>query len=454
MPAPDMRSRLDRDALREFRAALHQETRELSSLAGAAHIVIHRGRRAFACADGWADKRKGTPFGLKTLCRLHGATKPLISAAFLTLVDSGVCKLSDPVSKFLPLPGARASATPRLRDLLTMTAGFAYEDCPSYKPLMARVRRREIVDLASFCEALAALPLQARPGTRYEYAFCHDLLGRICEIISGKRVDRFMEEHLFKPLGMNDTHIVLPVAKRHRAAVLYDCSRVRKTQCRGLSKSTAARTAAGKPYRLQPYKHKYSAPGIMSCGGGILSYLDAGSWGTASDYSRFCQMLVDGGKASNGRLILQPKTVQTLWQDSLQELGRRTDGRLPGWHDSDGPPSSGSWWDHRGLSLLHAFLDFEASPRPPPKAGAVRRARRSSSMWMSGGGGAYWTIDAKEKLITVSMMQTFGGRSDERDGHGPLACRVAPSVHVVKANARTHSEIRTAAPKKRRTATP
>ena len=53
-------------------------------------------------------------------------------------------------------------------------------------------------------------------------------------------------------------------------------------------------------------------------------------------------------------------------------------------------------------------------------------------MWMSGGGGAFWTIDAKTKVITVSLAQTFGGRDDEGDGNGPLAYRIEPYVHIMK----------------------
>jgi len=115
--------------------------------------------------------------------------------------------------------------------------------------------------------------------------------------------------------------------------------------------------------------------------------------------------------------MLKRSTVKSLWQDGLWSMGGR-DGRLPGWHDTDGP-EKGGWWDFRGLSLIHTYLDLY---KPPT---TVRgKARSTQSMWFSGGGGTFWSIDAERKLVTVSFTQTMGGREDESDGHGPLAARI------------------------------
>ncbi|CAK0896590.1 unnamed protein product, partial [Prorocentrum cordatum] len=316
--------------LRRFRAAVRHETEDLGSLAGVSHVVLHRGRCVFACSGGWADRAAGARFGLRTLCR----------------------------------------------------------------PLMAKVRDRRISDLRALCDAIGRLPLRSKPGSRYDYSFCHDLLGRLCEVISGKRLDIFMR-HLLKPLGMKDTHFALPPRKKRPSL-----NRRRRAAVRA------------RPYALKLYRHKHSAPGILSCGGGILSYLDAGMWGTACDYARFCQMILDGGVAPGGGRVLRPATARALWSDALAPLGRARDGRLPGWHDADGP-RPGGWWDYRGLSLLHAYLDHDL----PPRGG--RPPRRSQSMWFSGGGGAFWTVDAARGLVTVSFAQSLGGREDEATGTAP-----------------------------------
>uniref|UniRef100_A0A7S4V891 Beta-lactamase-related domain-containing protein n=1 Tax=Alexandrium monilatum TaxID=311494 RepID=A0A7S4V891_9DINO len=429
---------LDGKVLEEFRRALRKETSELKSLAGAAHIVLHRGRCVFSCSGGTADGELGTRFTPRTLCRLHGATKPLVAAAFLTLVDAGKCRLSDPVAKYVPFPGhvlrgcanakagkrggggaslrsrrlARAAPPARLRDLLTNTAGLAnYEDPKKNARVLRLVKRGAVKDLAGLCGAISEEPLHSRPRRRYDYSFAFDVLGRVCEVVSGKPLDRFMEEDFFKPLGMLDTHFRVPPRKRRRTAVLYNARRNGKRQ-----REEGVTTA----YTLTPYKHPLAAPGILSGGGGVLSYNDAGLWGTAEDCARFCQMLLSGGLAPSGRRVLCSATTKVLWEDALGRLGGRG-GRLPGWHDQDGP-GRGGWWDFRGLSLLHAFLDLDETPR------SQGRPRRSRSMWFSGGGGAFWTIDGARGLVTVSFTQTFGGRASEADGHGPLAYRVSPYV--------------------------
>ena len=94
-----------------------------------------------AHADGFANLRAKQRFGLRTLCRLHGCTKPLVAAAFLTLVDKGKVKLTDPISKYISFseevsvkrgksrPKLRkVKVRPTLRHLLTMTAGLQYQD--------------------------------------------------------------------------------------------------------------------------------------------------------------------------------------------------------------------------------------------------------------------------------------------------------------------------------------
>ncbi|CAE8632346.1 unnamed protein product [Polarella glacialis] len=104
-----------------------------------------------------------------------------------------------------------------------MTAGLKYTDCKAYSRIMSAVRCGRVADLASLCEQLAKVPLQLQPGRKHEYSLCTDLLGRICEAVSGQSLDRFVRDRLLRPLGMRDTHFQLPACKRQRAAVLYEC---------------------------------------------------------------------------------------------------------------------------------------------------------------------------------------------------------------------------------------
>lgn len=285
-----------------------------------------------------------------------------------------------------------------------MASGLGYSDEEAYKEFMQRVKKHKVANLQAFTDELTRIHLVFQPGSRYEYGFGTDVLGRVCEIISGESLERFVERRLLKPLGMKDTHFIVPARKRKRVAVLYD----------------ARRRRTGKMYELKPYANPDSAPGIMSAGGGITSYNDAGMFSTASDFARFCQMLLDGGVASTGRRVLRASTARSLWADGLAPYARR-DGRVLGWNDCMGRERRG-YWDRVGWSLLGTHVIFDEQPR---KTGPPRRA---VAMFMGGGGGAYWVIDAPRRLVSISFTQCFGGRSatDGSDGLGPRANDAAP----------------------------
>merc|ERR1740121_1477005 len=170
---------------------------------------------------------------------------------------------------------------------------------------MSSVKRGKVRSLAEFCEALALAPLQFEPGSQHEYGFCTDVLGRVCEVVSGTSLEEFVQRRLLHPLGMTDTYFEVPAAKRRRRAVLYEC------------KPKRARSGASAPYRQRLYRHPDQAPQIPSAGGGILTYMDAGLWGTAQDYIRFCQMLLSEGLAADGTRVLKRTTIRALWRDSL-----------------------------------------------------------------------------------------------------------------------------------------
>ncbi|CAJ1376387.1 unnamed protein product [Effrenium voratum] len=405
---------LDPQRLQEFEESLRREV-QIGSLAGAVHLVLRKGRTVYSCAAGFADVERKRRFTAGTLCRLHGATKPLLSAAFLALVDAGRCCLDDPIDQYLPFPELLArkardagdnAQKATLRHLLTMTSGLGYEDCKAYQGLMRSVRQRRTRRLRSFCKELLRLPLRSAPGKRYDYSFAYDVLGRVCEEISGLPLPKFMSKYLFRPLGMKDTHFTVPAHKKKRQAVLYTSKKLKSKTPR---------------YRLARFRGA-SAPGILSGGGGLLSYEDPGLWGSAADYAKFLNALA-GGKSPSGRQIWKASTVRKLWEDSLAPF-TQPDGRLPGWHDADGS-AEGGWWDFRGLSLLHSYLDLDEPPKR--RRGAKPEARNSSSMWFSGGGGAFWTME-KGGIATVSFVQTLGGREDDTDGLGPLAYRLAPCL--------------------------
>jgi CubicO group peptidase (beta-lactamase class C family) len=391
----------------ELWAATKKEVHELKCLAGAAHLVLHKGKCVFACSQGWSDLRRRNGFNLNTICRLHGCTKPLVAVAFLTLVDNGEVRLTDHVSKYIPFPDrvaipstskTKPASTPAtLRNLLTMTAGLGYDEFGPYKPIMDNVKRGRVRTLAELCGSLCKAPLMADPGVRYGYSFATDMLGYVCEVVSGKRLDKFVKDSLLKPVGMKDTYFVAPAHKLQRVAKLY--------------KSRLKKRAKGAPFSLRRWSSGQKSPTeLMSAGGGILSYEDAGMLSTVRDYAHFCQMILNGGKAPNGRRILKASTVKSLWEDGLAAYSGK-DGRLRGWNDCEGRRFR-HIWDRQGLSILHTHIDLDRAPD------ASKKPRKGSSMWMAGGGGTGWAIDAKRELVSISFTQCFSGRAEE-DGMGP-----------------------------------
>eukprot|EP00928_Gymnodinium_smaydae_P045505 TRINITY_DN30331_c0_g1_i1.p1 TRINITY_DN30331_c0_g1~~TRINITY_DN30331_c0_g1_i1.p1 ORF type:complete len:454 (-),score=69.74 TRINITY_DN30331_c0_g1_i1:65-1426(-) len=399
--------------LGKIRKATRMEVRELGSCAGVTHLILRNGRCVFSCSDGFANVKSCTKFSPRTICRLHGATKALVCAAFLTLLERNEVKLDDPVSKYIAFSdrvavGSGAATRPAkvrasLRHLLTMTAGLRYTDCPAYRGVIRGVRQGKIQSLAAFCDALAKAPLQSEPGEVYEYSFCTDVIGRVCEVVSGQSLEQFVRERLLDPLDMKDTHFNLPARKRSRVAALYKCEQ-----------SSAAKRRKGQLYTPVLWDHPDSAPSISSSGGGILSYKDPGMWGTAQDYARFCQMLLSGGRApGTGRQVLKPSTVQACWRDGLAPLADRH-GRVTNWNvdDTQGPPWEGGSWDRCGWSPLSTLLQLQGPLRKGP-------GRKAHTMGVGGGGGVYWLVDARRQLVALSFQQSFEGARPEDDGRGP-----------------------------------
>mmetsp|Transcript_84459 Transcript_84459/g.149442 ORF Transcript_84459/g.149442 Transcript_84459/m.149442 type:complete len:448 (-) Transcript_84459:205-1548(-) len=417
------RAGLNTAPLKRLRAATFHDVHKEGSLAGVAHLILRGGRCVFSHAAGWADRRKRRRFGFRTLCRLHGATKPLVAAAFFTLVDEGKVDLDDPVAKYLSFSSsvAKGSATrpardrPTLRHLLTMTAGLKYQDCKAYRRIMSAVGRGTVSDLKGLCDELASVPLQLEPGSRHEYGFCTDVLGRICEAVSGQSLDKFVEERLLKPLGMKDTHFRLPPQKRRRAAVLYRCEYVPAKLARN-----------GKPCTTRPIveKGRCAADTLLSAGGGVLSYSEPGMWSTPLDYVRFCQMLQNGGVSASGSRILRSSTVRTFWRDSLAPYAQK-DGSVAGWDDyAEGDPEETAFWAQHTWTLLNSTVEIH---QPRLRPGKV--TREGSCMWMFGGAGTGWAVDMKRGMIALSFAQNFGGSLwDRANGTGCYSLEFAKAA--------------------------
>ena len=291
-------------------------------IAGAVTLVARRGHVAWFKAQGMADREASKPMRPDSMFRICSMTKPITSLAVMMLYEEGRFLLEDPVSKYLPefknpkvlvKPASGASyripATHEItiRDLLRHTSGITYnwnDDLgPMYKD--ANVASGLLPydgTIADSTKRLAGLPLLFNPGEKWEYSLGVDVLGRLVEVVSGKPLDEFFRTRIFEPLGMKDTYFYPPDNKLDRLATAYTYY-----DEKGLNRFPDTPITEG----TFTYSADYPVRGpkkLFSGGAGLVS--------TAADYARFCQMMLDGGKVGNTRLLSR-KSVELMTQDQL-----------------------------------------------------------------------------------------------------------------------------------------
>src|SRR5258705_3790916 len=279
-------------------------------------MVARKGKLVYQDAVGMQTvSAKMTP---EAIFRIYSMTKPLVSVAAMMLVEDGTIQLTDPVSKYLPgfdklqvsvATKNEAGATTytlvpqerqmTVQDLLRHTSGLAYGEITQNAPVKEGLERagayRKDLDFDARnvtpdeeIAGMAKAPLAFQPGTTWNYSVSTDMLGRLGEKASGKRLADFLEERLFKPLGMTDSGFWVPAAKMPRLAQSLEKDRF-----------------AGRPFPLIDV----SKPPKNDSGG-------AGGVSTAADYLRFCQMMMNGG-VLDGKRVLSRTTVRLMTSDHL-----------------------------------------------------------------------------------------------------------------------------------------
>jgi len=294
-------------------------------IAGAVTVVMRRGQVAWIKAQGMQDREAGKPMRTDSIFRICSMSKPISSAAVMILYEEGKFLLEDPVSKYLPefknpkVLVKPAGGTPytipatheiTIRDLLRHTSGLTY----NWNGDLGAVYRDANVahgllpydgTIGDNVEHLAKLPLLFNPGERWEYSLSVDVLGRLVEVVSGKSFDEFLRTRLFEPLGMKDTYFFPPENKLDRLATAYTYY-----PDKGLNRFPDTPITEGTFTYSADYP--YRPPKKLFSGG-------AGLNSTATDYARFCEMMLEGGKLGNVR-ILSRKSVELMTHDQLGKI--------------------------------------------------------------------------------------------------------------------------------------
>ncbi|WP_299983327.1 serine hydrolase [uncultured Ruegeria sp.] len=289
--------------------------------AGSAFLIRQNGKEAFFHACGRRCIENNLPFQRDSLVRIYSMTKPVTSVALMMLLEKGLFHLDAPVSEFLPgfasmqalIPDATRidqvedAPSPSLHQLLTHTSGLSYPFNPGVLP--KAMDELDLIfspvqgPLADRVNVLAQLPLSFQPGTRWEYSVGIDVIGRVIEVVSGTSLDVFLTEHVFEPLGMNETAFSVPAGAGDRFASLY-------TPLEGDAMALNAAKSGGETLRLVDCagQSPFEATATFSGGGGLISTID--------DYSTFAEMLRNKG-TGNGSRILGPMTTDFMFRNHL-----------------------------------------------------------------------------------------------------------------------------------------
>lgn len=283
-----------------------------NKLSGIVILLAREGKVAHVGVYGKMDREADKAMRRDALFRIYSMSKPITSAALMTLYDEGRFQLDDPVSKYLPsladlkVYGGKKDGEVQLvdlarpitiRDLMRHTAGLAYGLFPA-SPVDAMYRDVKILDrnetLDAMLDKLAKVPLAAQPGEKWMYSVAVDVQGKLIEALSGQPLDEFFEERIFDPLKMTDTAFYVPSDKLDRMTVNYGPGGEN-----GLKPIDAAATS-----------QFATKPAFLSGGGGLVS--------TADDYLRFCQMMLNKGELDGVR-ILKPETVAQMTENQLDK---------------------------------------------------------------------------------------------------------------------------------------
>jgi CubicO group peptidase (beta-lactamase class C family) len=373
---------------------------EAGTIVNAVTLVVRRGKVVHYESHGVLDPATRSPMPKDAIFRMASSSKPITAVGILALAEDGKLNLSDPVSRYIPefaemkvampkpgaaplpplAPGAGAPTGPKpeadrvpaarpitIRDLLTHTSGLLSGGLGSR---LAAVEQGPTDALATVVPRFGAVALDFQPGTRWSYSAAagFDTLGRIIEIVSGKTLDVYLQDRIFGPLQMTDVAFGVPQAKKARMNSLY-------------------RKNPQGQWQATPPPPSFASDVYFSGAGGLV--------GTARDYARFEQMLLNGGKL-HGKRILSKRSVEMMRTDQIPGL----------FHGMAG--------GEEGMGFGYGVAVTLDSTR------ARWRRSNGSAGWYGAFGTMSWN-DPREQIVGVIMLQQSAGQVQVDFGDAILA---------------------------------
>jgi len=357
---------------------LLRQMSDAKEIPGVVAIAATSKETIYQGAFGKRDLSKDVAMTQDSVFWIASMTKAITSAAGMQLVEQGKLSLDEPIGEVLPdlaspqvLEGFDANGEPKLRPakkpitlrhLMTHTAGFAYN---MWNGDILQYLEKTGTPAVTTCQnAALKTPLASDPGTRWEYGTNIDFVGKAVEAASGKRLDAYLRDHMFTPLGMSDTGFKITDDMRKRLVGMH---------------------ARGEDGSLTPIPFELEQEPEFHMGGG-------GLYGTAADYLKFTQMILNKGRG-NGNQVLKPETVALMGQNHIGELNMGKMTTAIGWatNDVDLYPDIVKKW---GLSFL---INSAKTPE----------GRSPGSLAWAGLANTYYWIDPSRDIAGVILMQVL-----------------------------------------------
>jgi CubicO group peptidase (beta-lactamase class C family) len=278
-------------------------------LPGAVLAIARRGKLVYFETFGFRDKAAGAAMPPDAIFNIASMTKPMVAVGALALYEQGRLLMDEPVAKYVPkfadlkvavmddqkdnvvgtVPAARKIT---IQDLFRHTSGLIYggRGTTAVHKLYPEgsSQAAEAMNGSEFLERLSSRPLLYQPGTVWDYGFGLDVLGLIVEQLTEQSLGDYLQQTVWKPLGMADTGFSVPDSKTGRYAFALPID-----------------PATGKPQETTALSRKPK----FQCGGGC-------AFSSAGDYLRFALMLMNKGSYGGAR-ILGPKTVEYMLSNQL-----------------------------------------------------------------------------------------------------------------------------------------
>jgi CubicO group peptidase (beta-lactamase class C family) len=383
-------------------------------LAGVAALVWRPERPTRAITIGRRDVARDLPVTRDTIFRIASLTKPVTSVAALTLLDEGRFDLDDPITRVAPelenlqvlqdpegpldnTLAARRAIT--FRDLLTHRSGLTYGEFHRgpIRAACATTLGSQIDNVLSpdeWIAKLATLPLIDQPGAAFHYGISDDVLGFLIARIEETTLGAVMRRRVFDPLGMHDTHFVVPHDKRRRQAALTGFDHAGRL-------TTLAVAPGGHALAERPDSMTFEA------GGG-------GLWSTADDYLAFARLFVGGG-AVDGVRILRPETCALMMSNQLTST-QRADARMFG----------------RPLFAKgHGYGMGVAVVMEPEHADVLRCRGGVGTVGWPGAYGSWWQADPNDGSVLVFLSHNMLEMSQLAQGIGLATWSAIASFHAL-----------------------